>query len=80
MTEGSLPLVFTCGERAVCHLVDPAAPARDLEARVALYFAPAVVPAGGLVWRSSDGARPLDPARPIGDQVPAEAEIELQAP
>ena len=78
MTDGSLPLVFTCGERAVCHLVDPAAPARDLETRVALYFAPAAVPAG-LVWRSGDGARPLDPARPIGDQVPAEAEIELQA-
>lgn len=77
MSEGPLALVFTCGERAVCHLVDPAAPAGEVSERVALYFAPAIAPAGALVWRAEGGPRPLDPARPIGEQVPAEAEIEI---
>lgn len=78
MTPDGLPLVFCRGERAVCHAVDPATPVADLPAILALYFGSPPSDETRLVWRSDDGPRALEPGRPIGDQVPAEAEIELE--
>lgn len=77
MTGETLPLVFAYGERAVCHAVDPGMPARQLLSRISLYLAPGPAPCGALVWRSDEGARLLDLARPIGEQVPADALIEI---
>lgn len=77
MTGGSLPLVFAHGERAVCHAVDPGMPAHQLLSLMSLYLAPVPPQPGALVWRSDEGVRPLDPARPIGEQVPADALIEI---
>ncbi|HUP00710.1 MAG TPA: hypothetical protein VM737_04215 [Gemmatimonadota bacterium] len=80
MSGSSLPLVFVMGERAVCHLVDASAPAGDLLAQLPLYLATGSMPTGGWVWSTPLGQRPLDPARPIGEQVPAEAWIEAVGP
>lgn len=77
MTPEGLPLVFAHGERAVCHAVDPATPAADLPSILALYFGDAAPDAARLVWRSDDGPRALEPDRAIGEQVPADAEIDL---
>lgn len=74
MTDG-LPLVFVVGERAVCHAVDPRCRAGELGPALALYFAPGTLPGDRLAWLREDGPRALDPALPIGDQVPADAEI-----
>lgn len=75
MSEAALALILTCGERVVCHLVEPSAPAGELPALVALYFAPDPVPAGPLRVRAGAEERLLDPALPIGQQVSADAEI-----
>ena len=75
MSERELPLVVTCGERVICHLVDPDALAGELPAIVALYFAPHAVGEAPLRARSADGERVLDPALPIGEQVGPDAEI-----
>ena len=77
MRDSSLSLVVTCGERAVCHAVDPAIPAGELVRELALYFSPSVPLAAQLLWRSEGGPRPLDLGAPIGAQVPPEAEIDL---
>ncbi|HET9581287.1 MAG TPA: hypothetical protein VFP76_00530 [Gemmatimonadota bacterium] len=79
MGAETLPLIFVRGERAVFHLLDPALPAGELPARLALYFEPGAHAPARLVWNSSDGPRPLDPGRGIGDQVPPEAEVEIRA-
>lgn len=73
-------MVVTCGERAVCHAIDPRLPAGELARVLALYLGPAAPPPLSLVWRSDDGPRALDPALPIGHQVPPDAEIDFQAP
>lgn len=78
MTGGEIPLVFARGERAVCHAVDPATPAAQVPALLSLYFGGPGESAVALVWRSADGPRPLEPDRAIGEQVPADAEIELE--
>jgi len=70
-----MPLVLACGERTVCHLVEPSALAGELPALVELYFAPAAMTAGPLRARSAGAEFELDPLRPIGDQVPPDAEI-----
>jgi hypothetical protein len=75
--EPSLPLVVTCGERAVCHAVDATLPAGELAGVLALYLGSGTPPPSRLVWRSAEGPRALDPALPIGSQVPPDAEIEL---
>ena len=75
MSEASLALVLTCGERTVCHLVEPSAPVGELRSLVALYFAPHAVPEGPLFARAGEEERVLDPALPIGEQVPPDAEI-----
>lgn len=75
MTREAIQLVFVHGERAVCHAVDPAVPAGELERIVGLYFAPGTVGGGPPTWVADDGPRSLDPEVPIGRQVPAEAWI-----
>ena len=80
MSEPSIPVVVTWGERAVCHAVDPGLPAGELARALALYLDQAVPPTGSLVWRSDAGPRPLDLTLPIGMQVPPDAEIDFQAP
>jgi len=75
VSEASLTLVLTCGERVVCHLVEPSAPAGELPALVGLYFAPHTVPSGPLRVRAGEEEIVLDPALPIGQQVPPDAEI-----
>lgn len=75
MSDASLALVLTCGERVVCHLIQPTALAGELPALVELYFAPHAVAAGPLRARASGAEIELDPALPIGDQVPPDAEI-----
>ena len=90
MKDASLSLVVTCGERAVCHVVDSSLPAGELARELALYFSPLALAASApappctlavsgaeLVWRSEGGPRRLDPGAPIGAQVPPEAEIDL---
>lgn len=78
MSEPTLAIVVTCGERAVCHAVDPALPAGELLSELALYLGPAPPPATVLVRCTDERAVPLDPHAPIGVQVPAEAEIDLR--
>jgi len=51
-----------------------------LAGELALYLAPESVPPGPLVWASPVGPRLLDPDRPIGEQVPANATIEPVRP
>ena len=68
-------MVVTCGERCVCHAVDPALPAGELAAALALYLGG--VPAGLPVWRSAEGPRLLDPSLPLGSQIPPDAEIDI---
>jgi hypothetical protein len=75
VSEASLALVVTCGERVVCHLIEPTALARELPALVELYFAPQVVAEGPLRVRAGGAEIELDPGLPIGDQVAADAEI-----
>lgn len=75
MRESSLALVLACGERVVCHLVEPSALAGELPALVELYFAPHAVASGPLRARSPEAEIELDPRLPIGDQVPPDAEI-----
>lgn len=78
MSGDALPLVFTRGERAVFHAVDPMVPAADLVETIALYFGFRDGCAiGELRWLGENGPVPLDPDRPVGEQVPPEAEIEL---
>lgn len=75
MSETSLVLVLTCGERTVCHLVEPSAPVGQLRDLVALYFAPHPVPDGPLCARARGEELVLDSALPIGEQLPPDAEI-----
>lgn len=78
MSEDPLSVVVTCGERAVCHAVDPRVPAGELVREIALYLGPLAVPRTVPFWRTSEGSHPLDPTIPIGVQVPADAEIDLR--
>ena len=73
-----MALVVTWRDRAVCHAVDPAIPAGRLADELALYFGPSPPIESRLVWRSPEGPRLLDPRIPIGSQVHAEAEIDLE--
>lgn len=75
MSETRLTLVLACGERGVCHLIEPQALAGELPGLVELYFAPASVAAGPLRVRVGGAEVELDPKLPIGDQVAPEAEI-----
>lgn len=75
MSDSRLSLVLACGERGVCHLVDPETPAGDLSALVELYFAPATMAPGPMRARISGSEVELDPALPIGDQVAPDSEI-----
>jgi hypothetical protein len=77
VSEASLSLLLTNGERVVCHLVEPSTPAGELSALVDLYFAPHPVASGPLRARAGDLEIRLDPALPIGEQVPPDAEIHL---
>lgn len=76
--KAGLPLVFTLGERAVAHAVDPATPAGELAGLLALYLGVVPDPPCGLVCKSPDGERSLDPHLAIGEQVEPEAEIEVR--
>lgn len=76
MAEPFLPVVVTCGERSVCHAVDPAMPAGELAAALALYLG-ATPRVGAPVWRSAEGPRALDPRLPLGSQIPPDAEIDI---
>lgn len=78
MTDDALSLVFARGERAVCHTVDPTVPAGEVPSLLAWYLGGTGGEPIRLVWISDDGPRPLLPERPIGEQVPADAEIELE--
>lgn len=78
MTDGALSLVFARGERAVCHTIDPTLPAGEIPALLAWYLGGAGSGSWRLVWVSDEGPRPLAPERPIGEQVPEDAEIELE--
>lgn len=78
MTDGALSLVFARGERAVCHTIDPALPAGEVPGLLAWYLGGSDGEAWRLVWISDRGPRRLVPERPIGEQVPADAEIELE--
>lgn len=80
MSESPLALVLACGERGVCHLVDPETPAGELPALVELYFSPGAVQAGPLRARSAGAEIDLDPRLPIGDQVAPDWEIHFPAP
>jgi hypothetical protein len=75
VSDSRLSLVLACGERGVCHLVDPGAPAGDLPGLVELYFAPVTMAPGPLRARIAGAEVELDPARPIGDQVAPDSEI-----
>jgi hypothetical protein len=75
VSDARLALILACGERVVCHLVEPSALAGELPALVELYFAPHAVGSGPLRARASGVEIELDPMLPIGDQVPAETEI-----
>lgn len=76
--SAGLPLVFTLGERAVAHAVDPATPAGELAGLLALYLGVDPPEPCGLVCRREDGERALDPLLAIGDQVESDAEIEVR--
>ena len=52
--------------------------ARQLARELALYFGPSPPIPSGLIWRTAEGPRPLDPGIPIGSQVHPEAEIDLE--
>lgn len=75
MSDEKIALVLACGERMVCHLVEPSALAGELPALVELYFAPDAVAAGPLRARIAGAEIELDPLRSIGDQVAPDAEI-----
>lgn len=75
MSDSALPLVVTCGERVICHLVEPGALAGELPGLVELYFAPHGIGGGPPRARSAGGELVLDPARPIGEQIAPDAEI-----
>lgn len=77
MDPAHIPLVIVEGERAVLHLVEATMPVGEVPARLALYFEPGRAPGARCVWISAEGPRPLDPHRTVGEQVPADAEIEL---
>lgn len=79
MSDAKLALVLACGERTVCHLVEPSALAGELPGLVELYFAPGSVAAGPLRARTAGVEIELDPALPIGDQLPPDAEIHFPA-
>lgn len=66
------------GERAVLHLVEAALPVGELPALLSLYLEPGRATEARLVWISAEGPRPLDPRRTVGEQVPAEAELEIR--
>ena len=74
MSDSRLTLVLACGERGVCHLIEPEALAGELPGLVELYFAPGTV-RGPLRARVAGAEIELDPRLPIGDQVAPEAEI-----
>lgn len=80
MSDGHLPIVIARGERAVCHVVDPSVTAAEIPSLLALYLGGSANRASRLVWLSEEGPRPLVPELPIGEQVPADAEIELELP
>ena len=75
MSDARLTLVLACGERGVCHLIEPGTPAGDLPGLVELYFAPATMASGPLRARIDGAEIELDPRLPIGDQVAPDAEI-----
>ena len=79
MSESRLTLVLACGERGVCHLIEPQTLAGELPALVELYFAPGTVASGPLRARVADAEIELDPRLPIGDQVAPDAEIHFPA-
>lgn len=79
MSEATLSLLFTQGERAVAHAIDPETPVREIPQRLALYLgSDGGGRSLGVVWLSDTGPVALDPGRPVGEQVPAEAVIELR--
>ncbi|HET9332781.1 MAG TPA: hypothetical protein VFQ21_04290 [Gemmatimonadota bacterium] len=75
MSDSALPLVVTCGERVICHLVEPTVLAGELPRLVELYFAPHGIGCGAPRARSASAELELDPARPIGEQVAPDSEI-----
>ncbi|MGH7658461.1 MAG: hypothetical protein ACREL6_09510 [Gemmatimonadales bacterium] len=75
MSDARLALMLACGERVVCHLVEPSVLAGELPALVELYFAPHRMTSGPLRARISGAEIELDPMLPIGDQVVPDAEI-----
>lgn len=78
MTSSPLPLVFVFGDRAVSHAVDPERSPTELVDELSLYLDTVDgAPLRRAVVRSAEGRRPLDPGRPIGEQVAPDAEIEL---
>ncbi len=79
MSESRLTLVLACGERGVCHLIEPGALAGELPGLVELYFAPAMVASGPLRARVAGAEIELDPRIPIGEQVATDAEIHFPA-
>ncbi|MDX1661554.1 MAG: hypothetical protein R3326_07165 [Gemmatimonadota bacterium] len=78
MSPESLSLVFAHGERAVCHTIDPSLPAGEVPSLLTWYLGGSPGETVRLVWISDEGPRTLAPDRPIGDQVPDDAEIELE--
>ena len=79
MSESRLTLFLACGERGVCHLIEPEVLAGELPGLVELYFAPATVAPGPLRARVAGVGIELDPRLPIGDQVAPDAEIHFPA-
>ena len=79
MSESKLTLVLACGERGVCHLIEPEALAGELPGLVDLYFAPGTVLPAPLRARVAGAEIELDPHLPIGDQVAPDAEIHFPA-
>jgi hypothetical protein len=78
VSGGELPLVFTLGERAVAHSVDPALPAGEVPVLLSLYLGGAVRGAE-MVHVAAAGERRLDPLLAIGAQVAPDDEIDLRA-
>jgi hypothetical protein len=75
VSDSRLSLVLACGERGVCHLIDPGTPAGELPGLIELYFAPYSVSPGPLRARIAGAEVELDPVLPIGDQVAPDSEI-----
>ena len=72
-----IPLVIVEGERAVLHLIEPDLPVAELRVQLSVYLEPGRSRESRFIWMSPEGPRLLDPKRAVGEQVPAEAEIEI---